>query len=322
MDTFFYILLLLNFGFGVLAVVFLFTVRTEPIDPGVRSLAFPFVPLTLITALQIIDYYLWNRYEGRSLQVVSILYDLNIVSIAFFWNYIVLRHYELNGVTSRCPGRLAAIGGITIILAVLVVVGHVLIRAYIPVIHGAIMAFLFYAGGRGILITRKTQELFPSSRTAVTIAALSLIVYPLIAIGDLLGWRLPFLDPRISFWAQAHPLYVTGVSIPIAYYISRNRRRVSAVPASPGAGRILSEIPQSHAVSDTIAQRLTPRENQIVLLLYEGYRYREIAEQLSVSLATVRTHVHHIYEKLEVSRKEELFIALRGGAVTMMSRFP
>lgn len=50
---------------------------------------------------------------------------------------------------------------------------------------------------------------------------------------------------------------------------------------------------------------LTNRENEILELLAKGYRYKEIAEKLFVSIETVRSHVHHIYEKLQVSSRTD-----------------
>jgi len=50
---------------------------------------------------------------------------------------------------------------------------------------------------------------------------------------------------------------------------------------------------------------LTNRENEILELLAKGYRYKEIADKLFVSLETVRSHVHHIYEKLQVSSRTD-----------------
>jgi DNA-binding NarL/FixJ family response regulator len=45
--------------------------------------------------------------------------------------------------------------------------------------------------------------------------------------------------------------------------------------------------------------------------LAKGYLYREIAEELKISYATVHTHVRHIYEKLHVrSRTEAVTIHL------------
>ena len=53
------------------------------------------------------------------------------------------------------------------------------------------------------------------------------------------------------------------------------------------------------------AYNLTNRENEILELLAKGYRYKEIADKLFVSLETVRSHVHHIYEKLQVSSRTD-----------------
>ena len=45
----------------------------------------------------------------------------------------------------------------------------------------------------------------------------------------------------------------------------------------------------------------------MILLLNEGLGNREIAEKLFVSIATVKTHVHNIYEKTGVKGRYELF---------------
>jgi DNA-binding NarL/FixJ family response regulator len=50
---------------------------------------------------------------------------------------------------------------------------------------------------------------------------------------------------------------------------------------------------------------LTNRENEILEFLAKGYRYKEIAEKLFVSIETVRSHVHHIYDKLQVSSRTD-----------------
>jgi two-component system, NarL family, nitrate/nitrite response regulator NarL len=47
--------------------------------------------------------------------------------------------------------------------------------------------------------------------------------------------------------------------------------------------------------------RLTPREAEILGLLAGGASAPEIAAQLHLSTATVKTHLHHLYEKLDVS---------------------
>ncbi len=50
---------------------------------------------------------------------------------------------------------------------------------------------------------------------------------------------------------------------------------------------------------------LTSRENEILDLLAQGFRNKEIAEKLFVSVNTIRTHVYNIYEKLHVNSRIE-----------------
>jgi DNA-binding NarL/FixJ family response regulator len=52
-------------------------------------------------------------------------------------------------------------------------------------------------------------------------------------------------------------------------------------------------------------EKLTNREREMLDLLAKGYRYKEIADQLSISFETVRTHIHNIYEKLHVQSRTE-----------------
>jgi DNA-binding CsgD family transcriptional regulator len=53
---------------------------------------------------------------------------------------------------------------------------------------------------------------------------------------------------------------------------------------------------------------LTPRERQILGLMSEGMDNREIAQRLSVSYATVRSHVRHLLAKLGARSKLEAVV--------------
>lgn len=52
--------------------------------------------------------------------------------------------------------------------------------------------------------------------------------------------------------------------------------------------------------------KLTNREHEVLLLLAEGRNEPYIAENLSVSRATAKTHIKHIYQKVSVSSRQEL----------------
>ncbi len=53
---------------------------------------------------------------------------------------------------------------------------------------------------------------------------------------------------------------------------------------------------------------LTPREMEVVGLIVEGMRNKEIAERLAISEGTVKLHLHHIYGKLGVDGRLELVV--------------
>jgi RNA polymerase sigma factor (sigma-70 family) len=50
-------------------------------------------------------------------------------------------------------------------------------------------------------------------------------------------------------------------------------------------------------------ETLTEREQEILELLAKGYYYKEIGDTLNITYNTVRTHLHHIYEKLHVQSR-------------------
>jgi DNA-binding NarL/FixJ family response regulator len=77
---------------------------------------------------------------------------------------------------------------------------------------------------------------------------------------------------------------------------------------SPISSRIARKIVQTFQVLGTSSEErenLSKRENEILAYLAKGYRYKEIAETLFISIETVRTHVRNIYEKLHVRSRTE-----------------
>jgi len=55
-------------------------------------------------------------------------------------------------------------------------------------------------------------------------------------------------------------------------------------------------------------EQLTKREHEILALLAKGFLYKEIADQLGVTLSTVRAHLHTVYEKLHVQSRTEAVV--------------
>jgi DNA-binding NarL/FixJ family response regulator len=86
-------------------------------------------------------------------------------------------------------------------------------------------------------------------------------------------------------------------------------------PMSAQIARQVVETFQRPASAQAGGEKLTPREQEIIHLLAQGYLYKEIADQLTLSLHTVRTHLHRIYEKLHVHTRTEAVMMLFGRAV-------
>jgi DNA-binding NarL/FixJ family response regulator len=66
-----------------------------------------------------------------------------------------------------------------------------------------------------------------------------------------------------------------------------------------------SEETPAGAAGAAPARALSPREREILKLIARGLSNAEVARLLQLSRATVRTHLEHIYEKLDVSNRTE-----------------
>lgn len=72
------------------------------------------------------------------------------------------------------------------------------------------------------------------------------------------------------------------------------------------ARKVVLFFQQKTAADETAC--LTKRELEILTQLAKGYQYKEIAELLGINVLTVRTHIHHIYEKLHVRSRTEAVV--------------
>ena len=70
--------------------------------------------------------------------------------------------------------------------------------------------------------------------------------------------------------------------------------------------RALDKLLRRETATRQVTAVLSPRELEVVRLVSDGLRNKEIAVQLSVSEGTVKIHLHHIYEKLQVGSRLEL----------------
>jgi DNA-binding NarL/FixJ family response regulator len=83
--------------------------------------------------------------------------------------------------------------------------------------------------------------------------------------------------------------------------VARGEPRIAPAMAS----RMLADMGRGEAPREDPLARLSDREREVLALLAEGLRNREIAERLVISEPTVKTHVRHVLEKLRIRNRAE-----------------
>jgi len=72
----------------------------------------------------------------------------------------------------------------------------------------------------------------------------------------------------------------------------------------------------THAAMDDPYEKLTDREKQVLKLVAEGYRHKEVADMLNISTKTVIAHQTNIGEKLDVHTRAGLIkFAIQKGII-------
>lgn len=87
-------------------------------------------------------------------------------------------------------------------------------------------------------------------------------------------------------------------------------------PMTPSIAKNVLSLFKKHIPQKNEDFLLTQREQEILHLLVEGLENQSIAEKLFISVQTVRNHIRHIYDKLQVHTKSQAVVkAIRKGLV-------
>jgi DNA-binding CsgD family transcriptional regulator len=63
--------------------------------------------------------------------------------------------------------------------------------------------------------------------------------------------------------------------------------------------------------NDKLPNALSDREYELLLLLKTGVTNKEIADKLFISINTVKTHLQHLFEKLDVKNRTQAIFRIR-----------
>ncbi len=116
--------------------------------------------------------------------------------------------------------------------------------------------------------------------------------------------------------AIAFPALIADEVLAVLEFYSRDQDHIDRL--RPTLGAIGAELGEffSRRRGDLAPPRLTPRELQILQLAALGNAAPQIAESLSISISTVKTHMDNTYRKLDVSdRAAAVATAMRLGVI-------
>lgn len=96
---------------------------------------------------------------------------------------------------------------------------------------------------------------------------------------------------------------------PRELFIAQLQQHILGIPAlSPSVARRIVEHFRQTAPELEKLSGLTPRESEVLALIGKGFRNKEAAEELGVSLPTVASHIKAIYAKLNLRNRAEAAI--------------
>ncbi len=96
---------------------------------------------------------------------------------------------------------------------------------------------------------------------------------------------------------------------PVSAEEQEKTQKESARQNSAVLGGSYEEI-YAHFLSVMEAYTLSERELEVAWLLYRGYTNRQIGEALYIAETTVKKHVSHIYQKMDVQSRKEFRAAI------------
>jgi DNA-binding NarL/FixJ family response regulator len=86
--------------------------------------------------------------------------------------------------------------------------------------------------------------------------------------------------------------------------------KIGCPPGKPDRGRsACAERWSSRLGQPSQWARLTDREREVAALVAEGHRYKVVAQRLNISEHTLKNHLRHIFDKLEIKSRVQLALS-------------
>jgi ATP/maltotriose-dependent transcriptional regulator MalT len=149
-----------------------------------------------------------------------------------------------------------------------------------------------------------------STRTRRGGAAVFVRVLALLGAG---AWAVLFVSSALALTTSA-VAQIAALIAGVLPLILLARSGLFSPPAKPppaGATANGSHMAVTVESDDTVYEALSERELEVLTLLISGRSNREIAQELVISVGTVKTHTNNIYRKLGARNRAEALARAR-----------
>jgi DNA-binding CsgD family transcriptional regulator len=135
-----------------------------------------------------------------------------------------------------------------------------------------------------------------------TILLYGFLLAALTGLLKFLEYRYFVRDLSVEFYVGAIALFFTGLGIWVGLKMTRRK-----TPGGAGSNPPLPTTNTPPLTNEELLQQtgISRREFEVLVLMSKGYSNQEIADQLFLSLNTVKTHCSNLFLKLDVKRRTQ-----------------
>lgn len=191
-------------------------------------------------------------------------------------------------------------------LALVSVDGAVKLEKVYGFLHPVYLIYLvaYFAAMVGCIILSVRMKMIASQRHAALIAA--------IVFGNIAVWFVEKFIPSDFEFLSVSYLFSEVVLLGL-YWVMQGYVRLDLVPRAPAAD--IATMPMEEKIGKVLSflssgEILTAREREILELILENEKRKDIADRLCLSENTIKTYTRTLYGKLGVSSREELYALL------------
>ena len=106
--------------------------------------------------------------------------------------------------------------------------------------------------------------------------------------------------------AGAYGVILKDVAIEILVQSLRQVADGQRLLPLPSSDQSVPREQRSIVIAENVLTVLTDRERQIMALVSEGLSNKEIGRRLNIADGTIKVHLHHVFQKLEISNRTVL----------------